>query len=285
MSSSVHGPLVVRRRLGALLKRLRAQVGLPLDVVARRLEISPSKLSRLETGHVAPRIRDVRDLLDIYDTPAETRDRAMRWAEEAKQPGWWQPFSASSPRDLDLYISLEAEASRISMYSHPISGLLQTEAYARMLLSGAAPNCSPEALEDLVSIRMRRQDVLNPDRSEAPPVRLHAVLDEAALHRGAGADVLRGQLRELLTRSEWPNVELQVLPFTAGFTAASGTFAIFEPRNASDRAVAQAEGTGQDAYFDTEGDVARFRAIWSDVLDHCLDVERSRQLIRQLARG
>ena len=124
MSTGVHGPIVVRR-LGVTLKRLRAEVGMHLDAVARRLEISPSKLSRLETGQVAPKIRDVRDLLEIYQAPADVRERMMRRASEAKEPGWWQPFSDGSVPDLDHYISLEAEAKQINIFSWPISGLLQ----------------------------------------------------------------------------------------------------------------------------------------------------------------
>ena len=133
------GPVVLRRRLGSVLKRLRSERGLHLDVVARQLEISPSKLSRLETGQVVPKIRDVRDLLLLYQAPNELTERMMRWAAEAKEPGWWHPFSAATAADLDLYISLEVEARKIRMYSLPISGLLQTEEYARMLLAGAAP--------------------------------------------------------------------------------------------------------------------------------------------------
>jgi len=139
----VHGPIVVRRRLGAMLKRLRGEVGLHLDAVARQLEISPSKLSRLETGQVAPKIRDVRDLLEMYDAPVEVREQMMHWTTDAKEPGWWQPYSDSIAADLDLYISLEAEAMKIKMFAIPIAGLLQTEARARMMLSGVAPDCSP----------------------------------------------------------------------------------------------------------------------------------------------
>ncbi|HET6392272.1 MAG TPA: helix-turn-helix transcriptional regulator, partial [Blastococcus sp.] len=44
------GPVVTRRRLGGELRRLRESAGLKLEDVARRLECSPSKISRLENG-------------------------------------------------------------------------------------------------------------------------------------------------------------------------------------------------------------------------------------------
>jgi transcriptional regulator with XRE-family HTH domain len=280
--TSTRGPVVLRRRLGSVLKRLRSERGLHLDAVARQLEISPSKLSRLETGQVVPKIRDVRDLLLVYEAPEELTERMMRWAAEAKEPGWWHPFSAASAADLDLYISLEVEARKIRMYSLPISGLLQTEAYARMLLAGAAPTATPQELERLVEIRIGRQAVLDPDRSDAPPVELHALLDEHALCRGAGQEIMREQLENLLRRAEWPNVTLQILPFEAGYSRANGTFAIFEPREPGDGAVVNAESTGQDAYYETPSELRKYEDIWTDVLTRCLDPDQSRAVIERM---
>jgi transcriptional regulator with XRE-family HTH domain len=280
--TSTRGPVVLRRRLGSVLKRLRGERRLHLDVVARQLEISPSKLSRIETGQVAPKTRDVRDLLLLYEASEDLTERMMRWAAEAKEPGWWHPFSAATAADLDLYISLEVEARKIRMFSLPISGLLQTEAYARMLLAGAAPTASPQELERLVEIRIGRQAVLESSRSDAPPVELHALLDEHALRRGADPQIMREQLEDLLRRAEWPNVTLQLLPFDAGYTRANGTFAIFEPREPGDGAVVNAESTGQDTYFETITELEKYDAIWEDVLARCLDPDQTRAAIERL---
>lgn len=281
-----HGPVVIRRRLGFVLKQLREQRGLHLTPVARQLEISPSKLSRLETGQVEPKIRDVRDLLDIYDARAETREQIMQWASDAKQPGWWQPFSIDVVNDLDLYISLESEARSVEMFSTPISGLLQTEAYARDLLRGAVPHVSSSELDTLVGVRTGRQIVIDPDRRDAPALRLHAILDESALYRGpSSGTVLRNQMKELLARSEQPNITLQVLPFSAGHTGASSTFAIFEPRGNDDWTVVNVESSGADAYYDTPNEIGKYRALWEDVRSRALDEERSRDLILDVMRA
>lgn len=277
-----HGPVVVRRRLGMVLKRLRDERGLPLDAVARQLEISPSKLSRLETGQVAPRTWDIRNLLEIYSAPPDVRADVLAWADQAKKPGWWQPFPPASPENLDMYVSLEATAQRLKTFSLPVSGLLQTEQYARALLNGAAPHASPAQLDRLVQIRMRRQLVLDKDRPDAPPVELHAVVDEAALLRGRTDAMMSEQRAELIRRSRWPNVTLQVLPFAAGFVMASSTFTIFEPRESADGTMINIEGAGQDAYVDTRGDVERYRVLWDDVLGRALDPGTSRDLIAEL---
>ena len=280
--SITQGPVVVRRRLGAALKRLRGEQGLPLDAVARQLEISPSKLSRLETGQVAPRIRDVRDLLEIYQAPADIRTRALAWANQAKEPGWWQPYSNRILYDLDLYISLEAEARKVEAFCLPVAGQLQTAPYARMVLSGAIPQVSKAELDRLVEIRMRRQHVLAAERPDAPPLDLHVVLDESALHRGSPKAVMQEQLDELVRRSHIPNVLLQVLPFDRGYGMACSTFAIFEPRESADWTVVNVESAGQDAYFDAAGEVAKYRSIWADLVDRALDPDESRALITRL---
>lgn len=280
-----HGPVVIRRRLGFVLKQLRGRRGLHLDVVARQLEISPSKLSRLETGQVEPKIRDVRDLLDIYGAGAEDREQIMGWATEAKSPGWWQPFSSTvSIADFDMYNSLEAEARSEQMFSTPVTGLLQTEAYARSILSEAYPEASEQELDQLVTIRIGRQAVIEPDRTDAPALELHAVLDESALRRSnAEPPVMTEQLQRLVQRSGQPNVRLQVLPFSAGYTRATSTFAIFEPRETgTDWPVVNVESTGSDAYFDTATEVSNYRSIWKSIVSRALDPDQSRRFIENL---
>lgn len=149
----------------------------------------------------------------------------------------------------------------------------------------AGPDCTPEQLDRLVEIRIGRQHVLTDERVEVPPVQLHAVLDEAALHRGMDQQIIRDQLADLVRRSRWSNVRLQVVPFDAGFNRANGTFAIFEPRDASDREVVNVESTGQDAYFDTPAEVAKYREIWADVLRDALSPEASRDFHRADGAG
>lgn len=280
-----HGPVVIRRRLGHVLKQLRVGRGKQLGEIAKLLEVSPSKLSRIETGHVEPKFRDVRDLLDLYEAGSEVRDQVLNWANEAKSPGWWQPFSVRVTADLDLYISLESEARSVLIYSTPISGLLQTEQYAHDVLRGAIPDVTDEELTTLVGIRMGRQRVVTPDRTDAPPLELHATLDESALHRSPGSvETMRAQLRELIDRSYWPNIVLRILPFSAGYTSGMSTFAIFEPRSAQDWPVVNVESTGLDTYFDTPAELAKYRAARDDVLAKSLDPDESRRLIEDVLR-
>jgi transcriptional regulator with XRE-family HTH domain len=291
MADALHGPVVVRRRLGAKLRELRAQAHLGLDQVAHDLEFSTAKLSRLETGQVVPKIRDVRDLLEMYEVPDELRRQLLAWAEDAKSRGWWQPLPpAQVPVDLDLYISLEAEASAVKQFSAAaIPGLMQTEDYARAIISATVPHRAEDGpvIEELVKIRLHRFEVLAPQRAATgqEPLELYAVVDEAALHRGPVA-ILRGQLAQLLARSEMPNVHVQVFPFEEGFDEAHSTFSIFEPHPGNnDWPVVNVESTGHDHFYDSTEDVAMFNDIWSDLTSRALTADDSRELIAtRLAR-
>jgi len=283
-----HGPVVIRRRLGHVLKRLRSDRNLQLAEVAKRLEISPSKLSRIETGAVEPKYRDVRDLLEIYDAPTEERDRVLDWATEAKTPGWWEPFHPAvvASENLDMLVSLEAESRSKRTFAIPVAGLLQTAAYARDLLTVTHPNLPDSEIERLVEVKMRRQAVIAPDRTDAPPLNIHVVLDETALHRVITPEVARGQIRALLDRMEQPNVTVQLLPFTTGWTRATSTFSIFDPRDPeNDWPVVNVESTENDLYYDNEPAIASYEAVWRNVRAHALDPEQTRRsLVERLSR-
>jgi transcriptional regulator with XRE-family HTH domain len=54
------------------LRRQRAESGLTIEQVADRLELSPSMISRIETGMVEVRIKELLDLLDLYEVSNPT---------------------------------------------------------------------------------------------------------------------------------------------------------------------------------------------------------------------
>src|SRR6266436_9454645 len=103
----VRSPTVRRRELGALLRALRNEKGLTVEQVADRLLCSPSKVSRMETGHGIATPRDIRDLCDLYDVADQAeRDRMTQLSHDSKQQGWWQSYDLP----YSTYVGLEAEA-------------------------------------------------------------------------------------------------------------------------------------------------------------------------------
>jgi len=185
------------------------------------IRASHSKISRLETGRVGFKDRDIADLLIFYGVTDEQEREALRaLARRANAPGWWHDYSDILPGWFEAYVGLEEAATQIRAYEVQfVPGLLQTKDYARavtLLGHAAAPAAE---IERRVSLRMAREVVLTrPD-----PPNVWAVLDEAVLRRPVGgADVMRGQLKHLLEMARQPNVTIQIIPFQAGGHAAAG---------------------------------------------------------------
>ncbi len=273
----VRSPTVRRRELGALLRALRNRKGLTVDQVAEQLLCSPSKVSRMETGHGVASPRDIRDLCDLYGV-ADTaeRDRMMQLSHEGKQQGWWQGY------DLDYfatYVGLEADALGNKCYQSAIvPGLLQTLDYARAMHEAGVPKIAPERITELIEVRQMRQRLLDMD----PPLRLDVVLDEAVLHRLVGGPaVMRSQVGWLIESSNKPNVTIQVIPYSAGaHPAMDSLFNILE-FSSPVPSVVYVEGLVGWVYLERQQDVDRYQQVFDHLRTVALNPEES---IRLMAR-
>lgn len=276
------GPVIVRRRLGQELRRLRENADLRLEGVAAAMEMSPSKLSRMETGHSPAKVWDVRNLLELYGVTDEARrNEVVGWARESKEPAWWQAEVVSDPAQVDYFFSLEAEASAVMAYCTPVvPTLLQTRSYARAHIAAIRPELSRGTVDKQVGVRLKRQKVLR----ARDPLRYTVVIDESVLHRRVGAsDVLREQLKALLTPPR--SVDLRVLPFSAGpFRAIMSTFTIFVPRLPDvDPVVVNVESALSDTYTERPEEVVEYRAAFDALRNSSLSALDSRALIESLS--
>jgi transcriptional regulator with XRE-family HTH domain len=207
------GPTVLRILLGAQLRRLRESKRISLEEAGNSIRASHSKVSRLETGRVGFKDRDIVDLLTLYGVTDEQEREALRTlAARANSPGWWHDYADVLPAWFESYVGLEEAASQIRSYEVQfVPGLLQTEDYARGVTMLSYSH--PREINRRVSLRMARQAVL--DRPEPPS--LWVVLDEAVLRRPiGGVNAMRAQLRHLVDMSQQPNITIQVIPFSAG---------------------------------------------------------------------
>ncbi len=220
------GPTVLRILLGSQLRRLREAKGISREDAGYLIRASESKISRMELGRVSFKERDIADLLSLYGiTHHDERAALLALARQANTPGWWQRYGDILPSWFQTYLGLEEAATLIRTYEVQfVPGLLQTEDYARVVITHGNSGAPAEEIERRVSLRMKRQQLLI--RSDAP--QLWAVVDEAALRRPMGSPaVMAAQLERLIKASELPNVTLQVLPFHVGAHAAeAGAFTI-----------------------------------------------------------
>ena len=272
-------PTIRRRRLGAELRRYRDAAGVTIDVVADRLGCSPSKVSRIETGHTSATPRDVKDMLDIYGVDGRVSDELVQIAREARQKGWWHPFSMVLT---GAYVGLEAAARSVRAYEQQVvPGLLQTDKYAIAMIRAARLGDSEQEIEQRVRVRMARQALLIQD----DPIELWVVLDEAVVSRPVGGDeVMREQLLRLAEMAELPNVTLQILPFAAGPHAGmDGTFSILDFPDAEDPDVVFVENATGGLFLEKVDELRKYNSIFESIRSTALTPEESRNKIGMLA--
>jgi transcriptional regulator with XRE-family HTH domain len=206
MTASI-GPTVRRRRLGTELRRLRESHSIKLEEVADKLGLAASTLSRIETGKAPTRTAYLAAMLDLYGvTDPGQRQILIDMAREGHRKGWWAAWEDVLPTGFDVYVGLEAEAASLRAYeSLVVHGLLQTEAYARVVMTTVRRRQTAEQIERQVQLRMQRQEVI----LRADPIELWLILDEAVIRRTMGSpELMRAQLNHLADASLWPNVTL-----------------------------------------------------------------------------
>ncbi|MER7046059.1 helix-turn-helix transcriptional regulator [Streptomyces jumonjinensis] len=281
MASNVN-PTVRRRRLGLELRRLRELKGMTAEEVAERLLVSQSKISRLENGRRSISQRDVRDLCGVYEVDDHRIvDSLMQMAKDSRQQGWWHAFGDIP---YSVYIGLETDAASLRVYEpQVVPGLLQTRQYAEALIAGALPESGVPDIEKRVSVRLRRQDRV---KADGQPLRLWAVIDEAALHRVVGGkNLMREQLEYLIELSQLPHVTVQVLPFDMGaHPGINGQYAILEFPDATDSSVVYIEGVTSDLYLEKANDVHKYSVMYEHLRAQALNVDQTRSFIENIVK-
>jgi len=273
---------VLRILLGAYLRRLREARRISLEEAGDVIRGSSSKISRLETGRVGFKDRDIADLLTLYGVTDEKERQALRdLAIRASSPGWWHDYGDVLPSWFDAYVGLEEAASVIRAYEVQfVPGLLQTEDYARGVIMLGYSN--PKGISRRVDLRMARQAVL--DRPDPPSLRM--VLDEALLRRPIGGSrVMRAQLEHLVEMSQRPNVTIQVIPFKAGgHAAAGGAFSLlsFAEYDLSD--VVYIEQLTSAQYLDKPDIVDGYLAVMDQLCIDALNPASSARILRSMLR-
>jgi transcriptional regulator with XRE-family HTH domain len=270
------------RRLAAQLRELRADSGMTQEDVSERTGIDRSTLYRLEGAQQRPQRSTLIQLLDLYRVEEQRRGEMLILLREAGQRGWLQQYRSELPEAYSDYIGFEDEARSISNYeSLFIPGLLQTEDYARALIRGTVPYISNEEMENRVSARLARQELL--DR-ENPP-KLWVIMDEAAVRRLVGGrEVMRAQLAQLREAASRPNITLQVIPFDVGsHPGMAGSFIVLEFPDAADQSIVYTESAAGGLFLEEEVEIRRYILMFDHLRAAALRPEATVTLLAELA--
>ncbi|MEU2439086.1 helix-turn-helix transcriptional regulator [Streptomyces rubradiris] len=263
------GPVSGRAILGQTLKVLRDKAGKSLGQLAEDTGYDKSYLSRLESGERLSKVTVMEDLDSYYGTGSLL-------------VGHWKAARLDAFKDqYKEFMKLEATARIMWLFTPGVPGLLQTEDFSRELLRKAQTTADGDDwVEEQVAARLGRQYLLRQDPQ--PDVRV--ILDETALRRpAADPRTWHDQLLHLESAAMWPNVTMQVLPFSAGVHHhMTGSLTLLWQQDGS--AVAYKEGNECSRLEEEQHQVLRCRLSYDRLRDQALSPARSLNFIRAVLK-
>ncbi len=231
-------------------------------------------ISRWETGDRFPRPEDVSAMLTAVGADPRRREQLVELARYANPKQWLSLRLADRELMMMAFLEYERCARRI-VYAAPllVPGLLQTSGYTRAIMTTGG--LSPAEAESRVRVRAGRREVL----TKPTPVELLALIGEAALrHEIGGPPVLLHQLKYLAACRERANIDLRVLPDSAGWTPLlTGPFMLLEDHEG--QSVVQLEYLVSGALFHLPEDVDAYREAVPKLVEAALSPADSAQFI------
>ena len=211
MSDGTSNPV---RYFGRQVRRARRAAGWTLTEFGQRIGYDPGQISRIENGKRPP--------TELF---AQMCDRAF-----PDRDGWFGEFYAESrtwiatPPWFRSWVEHEQQAATLRIWQLGVlSGLLQTEQYARAILT-VEPGVTEDQVNERLAARLARQAILARDDHPAA----WFLVDEAALCRCVGSpEVMAGQLAHLGGVARLPAASIQVVPSIA-HAGLLGGFAVAE---------------------------------------------------------
>ncbi|MFF1291846.1 MULTISPECIES: helix-turn-helix domain-containing protein [unclassified Streptomyces] len=201
-----------RGELGAALRALRQASGKEAKAVARSAVMSTSKLSKIETGKVAPSVVDVESILTAIGVSDEVKAEYLEVvrASTTETTAWRLVRRMGVHKAQQQTRALETQMTLLRLFQPAlIPGLLQTPEYIRAILS--RHDLTEDALTRTTSARLERQQVLYDDSKT-----LCFVITENVLRwRIVSAPRMAEQTDRLISLSRLPNIDIRVVPFTA----------------------------------------------------------------------
>ncbi|GAA1428223.1 helix-turn-helix transcriptional regulator [Streptomyces thermospinosisporus] len=253
---------------GDWLRERREAAGLTQQQLAEAAIMTRTHIAHIEAGRRVPSREDARRL----DNALGTGDVLSRFLplEEAAVPDYFE----SARR-------LEQQAVMIREFALSfVPGILQTERYARAVLSTSFPPASEEERDRLVVTRLERAKILD---DPVTPV-VWALLDEAVLRRRIGGPgVMEEQLNHLVRLAEIGRIRVHVLPFALGVHPLLSnmlTLMWFEDQPP----VAYGEGLWMGRLHDSPSIVREIQHRYDFALGDALPLKESLALLRATAR-
>ncbi|GAA4138128.1 helix-turn-helix transcriptional regulator [Actinomadura keratinilytica] len=244
------------------LRFCRVQRRLSGEELGRIMGVSKPTVSRIENG-----------MKRLDETGAVAVDKAWNTGMLFTLMVWYATLG-HDPQWFVQYVDKEQKAEVLKVFeAQVIPGLLQTEDYARVLLSGGMK----ANVEELLQERMARQVVLTKEE----PVELQVLITEAAVEHPVGnPEIMRAQLARLLEVSEWRHVGIRVVPRTFEAGAHPGLDGSFSIMSGSYGDLVYATSPGGGRLVSTTTEVRSYAIRYDRIGLKALPEGPSRDLIR-----
>ncbi|WTI58387.1 helix-turn-helix transcriptional regulator [Streptomyces longwoodensis] len=252
---------------GVLLQYLRKRAGLNQQQLGDAIGYSLEQVASVEQGRrpakaaftvAAERVLEAGGVLDTLQGEVD----------RAKLPKFFRNFAL-----------FEVEAvSRFEYEPLLVSGLLQTEAYARALFAGHCPPLSQGIIDQHTEARLSRQKLL----TRVPLAELSFIIGEEALRNPVGdRDIMREQWQHLLKVGALRNVEVQVMPAACGLhSGLNGPFVVLETKEHKHLGYIESQDVGCVVHDPTE--VSAFGLRYGKLRSQALNGVESARLIERL---
>ncbi|MEW2163370.1 helix-turn-helix transcriptional regulator [Streptomyces sp. NPDC007084] len=256
---------------GSRVRRLRMEAGLTQEELGRKTHVVSTRITQIERASGAkPTLELTRAL-----------DKALK-ADNLLIELWPYVYREAFPDWSRKFMEYSEQAVSIGVYAaHVMPGLLQTESYARAVLSVGLTLSSEATLEERLAARMGRQERL--DSADRPD--LWVILDEAVVRRPVGGPaVMREQLERLLVAAAEPNITVQVLPFEQGeHGAMGGSLTILTLTDGTEAAYTEGAHYGQ--LIEDSAEVGKFSLTYNRLRAAALPPLMSLGMIRSVMEG
>ncbi|MFB6825265.1 Scr1 family TA system antitoxin-like transcriptional regulator [Streptomyces virginiae] len=256
------------KMVGAMVAAARIAKNLTQKQLGELVRLDAETIASIEQGRRAL-MPNVAELLDLHlGLPGLLTVAAQKMPQVDVIPSWAEPL-----------INLEQKAVTLSSYeSQLVPGLLQTKAYAEAVFRSRVPVYTDGEVADQTTARLDRQVALRRER----PMLASFVIWEPALACPLGSsEILRDQLRHLLTCSDLTGVSIQVLPLDrTHHPALDGPFVLLEtPEHQHIAYIESQRGSLVVSHLDEVSILAQRYAM---LRTQALNPEETRDLLKRL---
>ncbi|MEV8478571.1 helix-turn-helix transcriptional regulator [Streptomyces sp. NPDC051173] len=267
MTGELANPPTAWRYCGNQMKLWRVEAGVSREELAAEAGYGAETIKSMEQGRRRPTLR----VLEIADDLCGAQGKlkaAYAYLQPDRAPARAHAF-------------LEAESIAVAIHNYQtvlIPGLLQTEEYARILMSGQCPPVDQATLEERLATRMRRQEML----TQRPTTLFIFVIYEAALRtRVGGRDAMARQLQRLLDVGALPNVYIHVLPADrCQHGSLNGSMVLVESPEHENHVYLECQGTS--TLLTDRNEVSGYMQRYGMFRSQALSAEDSAEYLRKL---